>query len=698
MGSDAESISQPKRRDNESSSANPTPLSNTPTSFRLATGDQLLKEGSIAKEHGENSTYGVQSLQDATRETSPDMSDQRHPVDYDGPGSKSDVVEGHSMLSTLKPQAKSRQSSVVSQDTSQEPSAETGNSSPSHPHLQLHTSSLAPSLTSLSLDSQAPLSSLASSPKTDSSRSLRPSDEDLDEGGSQAIASSSEDEALRVADLQDSAPQLIMPSIKMPSRRPFTDRGLAMGRLKILLAGNSGVGKTSLIKSIVQTCADVVHVDSLPNGSSFDSPASTRTKRMRSLDQSYHQPITEIYASTKPYPHWWANAQKSSLFQRKSMGDTVLERNLCFVDTPGYSAGMSKLATMNEVTEFVEDQLQRSFSAKSGEGDVVSLLSGHGGSLVDVVFYLISQDLTNEDTVFLQRLAALTNVVILISKSDNLSLEEIEVLRRSISKRIQDKHIKTFVFPSEHIQQGPFTVCSTPTEDDDNMDASLLMSSEYVEPLIPSELGILMEQMLSKDVVACLRHHAATKLMQRRGSFSAPETPKSIVRAASNPIYASLDTSHGAESRLSPYMQAQITDYTQHEGQLGRLRLAKWAADLQRSLQDERAKYEALAKGERTVWLNERLDDLDKNADSMDRKGQERRRGHKRSGSVYKYGLANSHDPLGLLRLDEFIRERGWLALRIAGGFGILGAVAVWCAKTCVGNGERNWAWVRDEP
>lgn len=37
-----------------------------------------------------------------------------------------------------------------------------------------------------------------------------------------------------------SAPQLIMPSIKMPSRRPFTEEGKAMGRLKILLAGDSG--------------------------------------------------------------------------------------------------------------------------------------------------------------------------------------------------------------------------------------------------------------------------------------------------------------------------------------------------------------------------------------------------------------------------------------------------------------------------
>jgi hypothetical protein len=38
----------------------------------------------------------------------------------------------------------------------------------------------------------------------------------------------------------DSAPQLIMPTLAIPSRRPFTDTGKAMGRLKILFAGSSG--------------------------------------------------------------------------------------------------------------------------------------------------------------------------------------------------------------------------------------------------------------------------------------------------------------------------------------------------------------------------------------------------------------------------------------------------------------------------
>ena len=38
----------------------------------------------------------------------------------------------------------------------------------------------------------------------------------------------------------DKAPKFIMPSLTIPSRRPFTEAGKAMGKLKILVAGSSG--------------------------------------------------------------------------------------------------------------------------------------------------------------------------------------------------------------------------------------------------------------------------------------------------------------------------------------------------------------------------------------------------------------------------------------------------------------------------
>lgn len=156
-----------------------------------------------------------------------------------------------------------------------------------------------------------------------------------------------------------SAPQLIMPSLKLPSRRPFTDEGKSMGRLKVLIAGDSGVGKTSLIKAIVQSCEHIVHVDAITptvpgltastpplrrhksSPSTSSSGSSSRRQSPRSGDVATGS-IAEIYASTKPYPEWWSEIDDFKVLQRrKSLGDAVLDRNICFVDTPGYGSGSS---------------------------------------------------------------------------------------------------------------------------------------------------------------------------------------------------------------------------------------------------------------------------------------------------------------------------------------------------------------------
>ena len=141
-----------------------------------------------------------------------------------------------SLLKTL-PLSRSRSSTADS--LAQEDTNLKIDSSPSRLPQLTQVPSISHSLASLSVDSQAPLSSLASSPKSTSHRSYRPSDDgSVDEASSQALASDSEVESDHPSELQDSAPQLIMPSIKMPSRRPFTDKGSAIGRLKVLLAGD----------------------------------------------------------------------------------------------------------------------------------------------------------------------------------------------------------------------------------------------------------------------------------------------------------------------------------------------------------------------------------------------------------------------------------------------------------------------------
>ncbi len=59
----------------------------------------------------------------------------------------------------------------------------------------------------------------------------------------------------------------------------------------------------------------------------------------------------------------------------------------------------------------------------------------------------------------------------------------------------------------------------------------------------------------------------------------------------------------------SSYALASVTDHAQREERLAQVRLANWAAELQKSLANERAQYEALARSERAFWLTEKLNE-----------------------------------------------------------------------------------------
>jgi hypothetical protein len=101
-------------------------------------------------------------------------------------------------------------------------------------------------LTPLIVEAPSPLptSALPSTPTSVSLHSLKLSDEGsvIDETGSQVITSSGEEED-NVETQQGASmsfPQLVMPSIQMPTRRPFTTKGKNMGKLKVLVAGQAG--------------------------------------------------------------------------------------------------------------------------------------------------------------------------------------------------------------------------------------------------------------------------------------------------------------------------------------------------------------------------------------------------------------------------------------------------------------------------
>ena len=325
----------------------------------------------------------------------------------------------------------------------------------------------------------------------------------------------------------------------------------------------------------MQLCDDIVHVDPLSPSNSFAHAPPPKTKsRKRKAEALGTTRITEIHASTKSYPHWWTDLEESRARRRKSTSDAVLERNICFVDTPGFGSGPTRAEDIDQVVSYVESLMYQTTSVTTlDDSDLVGVMSGSGGILVDVILYLLppsklslqhddvrpddfqDHDIS-KDIECMQRLSAITNVIPVIAQSDTLSAAELLTIKTSILARLQTTSVRPFLFgtalddallsiqgllmdqssstPSKHgeaiepkqfpftVPTYPYAVSSTLGPDTDTMDASLLMSPEYIQPLLPSELATLVLQVFDPDSIAWLRHCAAKKFMAWRRRTKLP--------------------------------------------------------------------------------------------------------------------------------------------------------------------------------
>ncbi|KAI1348640.1 Septin-domain-containing protein [Xylaria sp. FL0043] len=468
-----------------------------------------------------------------------------------------------------------------------------------------------------------------------------------------------------------SAPQLVMPSVMIPSRRPFTETGKNLGRLKILLAGDSGVGKTSLLKAIVQACHHIVHVDPIQPLGEFSrglQPDMTTPTR-ESLSTTT---ISEVHASTKPYPEWWQELDSPSvLYKRKRLGDNVLERNICFVDTPGYSRGPSVMETIMSCVDYVESHLTKVSSDDLSDSDLVNMLAGSGGCQVDAVLYLISHTLQAADLEYIRRLVPLTNVIPILNRAELLSEEQTAACKQEITGQLRGAGVQLFTFTptaaqGKHAPSIPYTASSATASDHDVMDASLLMNPDYVQPLIPTDLAFLVERMFSLDGASWLRHSAARKYIQWRELT--PRRPRDLYRPLAPPAPLSL------VRRVHPQ---------QGDG-MARVRVADWATELQRGLTSERLQYENLSRGEQAVWLTEKLHEYMQDGTLVVASGTRAAKNRGRRDARCRRDAASKteqhQDPLGLLQVAADLKAKGWMAVEVLGSLGMVSLV-LWVSR-----------------
>jgi hypothetical protein len=333
----------------------------------------------------------------------------------------------------------------------------------------------------------------------------------------------------------------------------------------------------------------------------------------------------------------------------------------------------------------------------------------------------------------MKRLAPLTNIIPVIGHADRLTDEEINTLKSAIVDELDKAGIRPFSCerigdPGQQPSDAgmPFAISSATGDDADNMDASLLMSPDYVQPLVLSELPLLVERIIERDTIAWLRHSAAKKFVHWwRGSLSASLATASpaLISSLNSSAYAAVSLSDSSSTMHTPsvspssvasggspsYALARVSQHMQREDRIAQIRLAKWATELQRSLQNERERYERLARGERAMWLTGRLEEciIDGSVEPLaledsllaratstaiarasDGKGRRRAWGSRAE--------VNPQDPLGLLHLVEQLQTRGWATVQVVGGLGLIGGLAIWIARhwmtdvSCL----TDWDWV----
>jgi len=231
-----------------------------------------------------------------------------------------------------------------------------------------------------------------------------------------------------------------------------------------------------------------------------------------------------------------------------------------------------------------------------------------------------------------------------------------------------------------------YAVSSAPGDDDDEVDASLLMSSDYIIPLVSSELPRLIHNLFKPEHMLWLRHTAVKKyLIWRREQLS-----NTFDLQAQSDLQPTLDVATRHHSRmpsadspstistnsgaLIPYSDistppSPIPARPQHPDSgsdfYRTARLEKWAQDLQINLfSTQRTKHDLpVSEPSETKALT-----------------HHRQPSPPSSRPVH----INADDPLNLFSLSNTLRANLPLALRIVGIGSALGALAIYAM--------RNWS------
>lgn len=284
----------------------------------------------------------------------------------------------------------------------------------------------------------------------------------------------------------------------------------------------------------------------------------------------------------------------------------------------------------------------------------------------------IPAGLTRGDINFIREVQGKTNIVLLLAKSDEITAADIEGCKERIRHQVAENDLDCFSFTSVETDDletevDVFAVSGSTKPDHDVIDASILMDSAYVQPLVPTELAALMERICSEEGSASLRQSAASKCIRWKKDHSGDY--------AHIAAHTALTFRDPTKCALSPVLTLNPFGVRRY---WHRVELSDWAEGLRRSLESAK------------------LDEMTRQGHEVEFLRQERSCGLIRrpkpssKGSRSQYSTPNliHQDPLGVLHLTGLLRRNGRLVLELISIPGILG-----CFAALLADPEPTMAW-----
>lgn len=244
----------------------------------------------------------------------------------------------------------------------------------------------------------------------------------------------------------------------------------------------------------------------------------------------------------------------------------------------------------------------------------------------------------------------MTNVIPILARSDELSSGGVELAKELILQQSIDEDLDCFSFADPESLEDALHVFAVSTEtqvDYDTMDASVLMNSDYLPPLVSTDLGRLVDQIFSVDGSARLRHSAAVKCVKWRRDHSHGVTDRTM-------------QGWSLVHRPKPDIAVAARRHSTLDRSWARVDLYNWAHNLRQSLHTERIHHlmatttdsHPPATESRLVPLNS---DESRNTIPQAPKPTPRHQ-----------------DPLGILELGSVLKSKGMLVLEVLSTLGLL--------------------------